>query len=64
MLQNVTKLQENGPTTTKLQRVNIIIADQAYCKYMYNGVGYNVHPTQVCAYDPSIKKGSCHVSFS
>jgi len=54
-------LQQGGPTTTKLQRVNILIADQEYCKYMYNNMGYNVYSTQVCAYDPSIQKGSCHV---
>ncbi|XP_012528116.1 chymotrypsin-2-like [Monomorium pharaonis] len=53
------RLWEGGPTTVKLQRVNILIADQIYCKYIYNNIGYNVHPTQVCAYDPSIEKGSC-----
>ncbi|KAL6257050.1 hypothetical protein P5V15_011985 [Pogonomyrmex californicus] len=54
------RLWQGGPTTTKLQRVNIIIADQNYCRYVYEKMGYNVHPTQVCAYDPSIMKGSCH----
>ncbi|KAL0111983.1 hypothetical protein PUN28_013307 [Cardiocondyla obscurior] len=27
---------------------------------MYNNMGYNVYSTQVCAYDPSVEKGSCH----
>ncbi|XP_036141753.1 chymotrypsin-2 [Monomorium pharaonis] len=54
------RLWQGGPTTTKLQRVNIVIADQDYCKYKYNNMGLNVYPTQVCAYDPSIQKGSCH----
>ncbi|XP_025992614.1 trypsin-1 [Solenopsis invicta] len=54
------RLWLGGPTTTKLQRVNVLIADQAYCKYMYNNDGYNVYPTQVCAFDPSIEKGSCN----
>ncbi|XP_011863836.1 PREDICTED: trypsin-1-like [Vollenhovia emeryi] len=49
-----------GPTTTKLQRVNIVIADQQYCKNKYGNMGYTVHPTQVCAHDPSVEKGSCH----
>jgi len=54
------RLWQGGPTIPKLQRVNIIIADQGYCKNVYNKMGYNVHPTQVCAYDPSVEKGSCH----
>jgi len=54
------RLWQGGPTTTKLQRVNIIIADQAYCTYMYNKMGYNVHPTQVCAHEATTEKGSCH----
>ncbi|XP_011706712.1 PREDICTED: trypsin epsilon-like, partial [Wasmannia auropunctata] len=51
-------LWDGGPRTTKLQRVNILIADQDYCRYMYKNIGYNVHPTQVCAFDPSAEKGS------
>ncbi|XP_011876585.1 PREDICTED: mite allergen Der p 3-like [Vollenhovia emeryi] len=58
------RLWHSGPTTPKLQRVNILIADQNYCKYMYNNRGYNIYSTQVCAYDPSIEKGSCQVSLS
>ncbi|XP_011705140.1 PREDICTED: mite allergen Der f 3-like, partial [Wasmannia auropunctata] len=58
------RLWEGGPTTTKLQRVNILIADQDYCRYMYENIGYNVHPTQVCAFDSSAEKGSCHVSLT
>ncbi|KAL0111982.1 hypothetical protein PUN28_013307 [Cardiocondyla obscurior] len=54
------RLWQGGPTTTNLQRVNILIADQGYCRYMYNNMGYNVYSTQVCAYDPSVEKGSCH----
>lgn len=59
----VTKLQQGGPTTNALQRVNIYITDQDYCKSTYKGMGYNVHATQVCAHDPRTEKGSCHVSF-
>ncbi|XP_077256103.1 chymotrypsin-2-like isoform X1 [Temnothorax americanus] len=54
------RLWQGGPTTTKLQRVNILIADQGYCKLMYNNMGMNVFPTQVCAYHPETEKGSCH----
>ncbi|XP_072747493.1 chymotrypsin-2-like [Anoplolepis gracilipes] len=54
------RLWQGGPTTEKLQRVNIVIADQTYCRNKYTSMGYNVHPTQVCAYDPRVEKGSCH----
>lgn len=54
------RLWQGGPTTNQLQRVNIYIADQTYCKDMYRKMYYNVYPTQVCAYDPSSEKGSCH----
>ncbi|XP_014486729.1 PREDICTED: chymotrypsin-2-like [Dinoponera quadriceps] len=54
------RLWESGPTTEKLQRVNIQIADQDSCKRKYNAMGYNVHATQVCAYDPTTSKGSCN----
>ncbi|XP_011705006.1 PREDICTED: trypsin-1-like, partial [Wasmannia auropunctata] len=53
-------LWQGGPSTTKLQRVNILIADQAYCNNTYNeDWGFAVYPTQVCAHDPSTEKGSC-----
>lgn len=58
----IAKLQQGGPTTNKLQRVNIVIADQGYCANIYNKMGYHVYDTQVCAYDPQVEKGSCHVS--
>ncbi|XP_011147843.2 trypsin-1 [Harpegnathos saltator] len=54
------RLWQNGPTTKKLQRVNILIADQDYCRQKYNSMGYNVHLSQVCAYDPDTEKGSCN----
>ena len=57
-------LQQGGPTTVNLQRVNILIADQEYCKHIYNKAHYNVYDTQVCAYDPKVEKGSCNVSHT
>ncbi|XP_034195399.1 chymotrypsin-2-like [Osmia lignaria lignaria] len=53
------RLSQGGPTTVHLQRVNIMIADQEYCKYSYKG-SQNVYDSQVCAYDPRVGKGSCH----
>lgn len=58
------KLQQGGPTTEKLQRVDIYIADLDYCKEVYNKMGLRVSDTQVCANDQKSEKGSCHVSLS
>ncbi|XP_017761679.1 PREDICTED: chymotrypsin-2-like isoform X1 [Eufriesea mexicana] len=54
------RLWQGGPTTIYLQRVNILIANQEYCRLMYNRENYNVYDSQICAYDPSTQKGSCH----
>nr|XP_034195401.1 chymotrypsin-2-like [Osmia lignaria] len=53
------RLWQGGPTTVHLQRVNIMIADQEYCKYTYKG-SQNIYDSQICAYDPSVGKGPCH----
>ena len=53
------KTSEGVSTYVKLQRVNIVIADQTYCHNVYRSLNYNVYPTQVCAYDPYRGKGSC-----
>ncbi|KAG7197994.1 hypothetical protein KM043_016219 [Ampulex compressa] len=53
-------LFQGGPTSVRLQRVNIYIAHQEYCKYMYKQMYYNVYDSQVCAFDPTVQKGSCH----
>ncbi|KAK2578460.1 hypothetical protein KPH14_000961 [Odynerus spinipes] len=54
------RLWQGGPTTTKLQRVNIVIADQGYCRSMYNKMSYAIYDTHVCAYNPESSKGSCN----
>ncbi|XP_003705839.1 trypsin-1 [Megachile rotundata] len=54
------RLSLGGPTTVRLQRVNIYIADPEYCRYIYNKRGYNIYDSHVCAYDPSTAKGSCN----
>nr|XP_033322627.1 trypsin-1-like [Megalopta genalis] len=54
------RLRQGGPTTIFLQRVNILIASQEYCKLMYHKQGYNVYNSHICAYDPSVQKGSCN----
>ena len=51
------RLWQGGPTTVLLQRANILIADQEYCKVIYNKKDYNstirifVHTTQVSKRD-------------
>ena len=54
------RLWQGGPTTVHLQRVNILIADQEYCRLIYNKQHYNIYDSHVCAYDPTVEKGSCH----
>ncbi|XP_076618975.1 trypsin-1-like [Colletes latitarsis] len=54
------RLWQGGPTTVQLQRVNILIANQAYCKHIYGNQSLNVYDSQICAYDPTAQKGSCH----
>ncbi|KOC69515.1 Trypsin-1 [Habropoda laboriosa] len=54
------RLWQGGPTTIYLQRVNILVASQDYCKLMYNKRHYNIYDSHICAYDPSVEKGSCH----
>ncbi|XP_029050356.2 chymotrypsin-2-like [Osmia bicornis bicornis] len=52
------RLWLDGPRTVRLQRVTILIADQEFCKYTYKG-SQNIYDSQVCAYDPTVKKGAC-----
>jgi len=53
------RLWQGGSTVTKLQRVSVVTADQAFCKYKYKwDMGYNVFPTQVCT--NSSDRGPCH----
>ncbi|XP_053976001.1 chymotrypsin-2-like [Hylaeus volcanicus] len=49
-----------GPGTKQLLKAKLYIADQAKCKSTYGVLGKTVRPTQVCANDPSVEKGSCN----
>ncbi|XP_011706676.1 PREDICTED: trypsin-1-like [Wasmannia auropunctata] len=53
------RLWKGGPTTTKLQRVNILIVGQDNCWNIYARKGLNIYPTHVCAHDSSANKGIC-----
>ncbi|XP_025986026.2 chymotrypsin-2 isoform X2 [Solenopsis invicta] len=55
------KLWQEGSSTNKLQRVNIFIADPTDCENQYEErFRCTVHRyEQVCAFNPSKKKGSC-----
>ncbi|XP_066591615.1 ovochymase-1-like [Prorops nasuta] len=48
-----------GSSSYILQRANIIIADQNYCKKMYKKIGKTIYDSQICAYNPDISTGSC-----
>ncbi|XP_029163067.1 trypsin-1-like [Nylanderia fulva] len=49
----------NGIETDKLKVASIRIADQAYCKSMYWRFKQPIFDTNICAYEPTVEKGSC-----
>lgn len=51
-------LSKHGRRTTDLYVVDILIANQTYCKTQY-AKSQHVYDTQICAYDPVENKGSC-----
>ncbi|XP_025986027.1 chymotrypsin-2 [Solenopsis invicta] len=55
------RLWQTGPSTNKLQRVDIFIADHSYCERQYQErFRMTVYQNeQVCAFNPSSDKGSC-----
>ncbi|XP_043468491.1 chymotrypsin-2-like [Leptopilina heterotoma] len=53
------RLQYKGPRPDHMQRAQIRIADQNYCRAVYEDHGHFIYPTHICAYDPDIRKGSC-----
>ncbi|XP_051156160.1 chymotrypsin-2-like [Leptopilina boulardi] len=53
------RLKYLGPKPDHLQRAEILTADQNYCRKVYRKHGYSIHDSQICAYDPNIKRGSC-----
>jgi len=55
-------LQQGGPSSVHLQRANIYISNIDACRKQYKKIGLYVYDTQVCAYDATVDRGSCHVS--
>lgn len=56
-------LQLGGSPPDHLQRVDLVISAQEFCRSVYEDFGLSVHDSQICAYDPVAEKGSCHVCF-
>uniref|UniRef100_A0A0C9Q235 chymotrypsin n=1 Tax=Fopius arisanus TaxID=64838 RepID=A0A0C9Q235_9HYME len=52
--------REGGFGANHLQKAEIFISDQEYCKIKYASVFEVVHDTAICANDPTEVKGSCH----
>jgi len=57
-------LQMKGKKTTRLYVVDIQIANQTFCRNVYHSGNdlLHVYDTQICAYEPTARKGSCLVS--
>ncbi|XP_033230960.1 chymotrypsin-2-like [Belonocnema kinseyi] len=53
-------LRLGGSPPDHLQRVDLIISAQEFCRSVYESMGLSVHDSQICAYDPVDEKGSCH----
>jgi len=53
------RLWQGGMGSTELRVVNIIVADQTFCREQYGANFMNIYDTQICAYDPTEQKGSC-----
>ncbi|XP_067010236.2 mite allergen Der f 3 [Anabrus simplex] len=54
------RLRQNGAIPNELQKVDILIANQAQCRSVYNSMGYNIYDSQICADVPEGGKGSCN----
>ncbi|XP_012218725.1 chymotrypsin-2-like [Linepithema humile] len=53
------RLWHDGNRTTELNLASIKIADQAYCRFMYQNRSKNIFDTQICANEPTVERGSC-----
>ncbi|KAG8041997.1 hypothetical protein G9C98_007305, partial [Cotesia typhae] len=53
-------LQEGGKTPVVLQKTEVFIASQSYCKQVHTDAGSNIHETHICAYDPVHETGPCN----
>ncbi|KAJ8683976.1 hypothetical protein QAD02_019768 [Eretmocerus hayati] len=42
-----------------LLKARIRVADQNYCRDVLKEKGYEIHSTQICAYDPTYRRGHC-----
>jgi len=56
-------MQNGGALSSVLKEVDIEIRDQDLCQGIYNGIGYDVYPGQICADVPEGNLGSCNVIF-
>ncbi|KAL6257052.1 hypothetical protein P5V15_011987 [Pogonomyrmex californicus] len=61
MVSGFGRLDLLGNSTKQLYVADIIIAKHKYCKDKYwDTSSIPIYPTQICAFDPVTRKGSCH----
>ncbi|KAH0539798.1 hypothetical protein KQX54_008120 [Cotesia glomerata] len=54
-------LQEGGMKPVVLQKAEVFIASQSYCKQVHTDTGSHIDDnTHICAYDPVHESGPCH----
>ncbi|OXU16898.1 hypothetical protein TSAR_004602 [Trichomalopsis sarcophagae] len=50
----------SSPTPDRLQKASIYVADQEYCRTVMASYGREIFPTNICANDPSTRRGQCN----
>jgi len=57
-------LQEVGPISNTLQKVDLAIVNQEQCNDVYSAFGYEIYDGHICADVPQGNQGSCNVSIA
>ncbi|KAK0097225.1 hypothetical protein PV326_002881 [Microctonus aethiopoides] len=52
--------QQNGPSTSKLQKAQVLIASQEYCENINSQEGLTIYSSHICAIAPVTETGACH----
>ncbi|XP_033229489.1 mite allergen Der p 3-like [Belonocnema kinseyi] len=53
-------LKFGGYAPDHLQRADLVISGQEFCREAYKEENLSIHDSQICAFDPDVKKGACH----
>ncbi|XP_059474203.1 trypsin-1-like [Neocloeon triangulifer] len=54
------QIEDGGALSAELKELVVEIRDQKLCQTVYNGIGYDVYPGQICADFPDGNIGACN----